>query len=507
MKNLKLSIAWVAIFALIFTSCSKDEAGVVSDEPETVQLTFGALLNSFNQQNRQSEAECRDGVDPAYVILGGTTSEDAEPGTYELFEVDLVNNNGSWETTYSEDLELPAGTYYLQHFAVYDSNDQVLWVAPREGGAFADEVGDALPLQVNLVAGTKPYIDVDVLCYYAREEAAYGYPFFDFDVVEVENSYCVFINYCDDETGREYPAYFNIDVYTDEAMTQEIELNNDTNTITMEGEWPSASVLCFALPDLGDETYYARVTVLDHEDLDYTAGAEDYYDFEITQASITALAAQEPAYHHIRIGCDSTPVINADTNIYIYFDSSGSMDNTLYPLQEMRNTLLRAALIGLYNNDDALFDEKVQVIADPSERTMHFLNLRGESPSGNSIALIFQDEAVYSYTDYVSSWDQNTTRTATYDADITALRGRLATWPSNSYNGIIFQVATPNSPDAENFAKFVSYVENGDGNYAGAYGLSDKSEIGYVYDVNPGDSPAYYEGLIVSALQSLGYSL
>ena len=307
MKNFKTSIAWLAMLALVFTSCSKEEAGAVSDDPETVQLTFGALLNSFNQQNRQSEVECRDGIDPAYVVLGGTTSEDAEWGSYELFEVGLKNNNGSWETTYSEDLALPAGTYYLQYFAVYDSNDQVLWVAPREGGAFADEVGDALPMEIELVAGTKPYIDVDVLCYYAREEAAYGYPFFDFDVIEVENSYCVFVNYCDDETGREYPAYFSIDVFTDAAMTDEVTLSVDTNTITMEGAWPAASVLCFALPDLGDDTYYARVTVMNHDDLDYTADATDYYDFEITQGSINALAEQVPAYHHIRLNCDEDP--------------------------------------------------------------------------------------------------------------------------------------------------------------------------------------------------------
>lgn len=307
MKNFKISIAWLAMMALLFTSCSKEEGGVVSDDPETVQLTFGALLNSFNQQNKQFDAECRDDAVPAYVVLGGTTSEDAEWGSYELFEVGLKNNNGSWETTYSEDLALPAGTYYLQYFAVYDSNDQVLWVAPREGGAFAGEVGDALPMEIELVAGTKPYIDVDVLCYYPREEEAYGYPFFDFNVIEVENSYCVFINYCDDETGREYPAYFSIDVFTDAAMTDEVTLSTDTNTITMEGGWPAASVLCFALPDLGDDTYYARVTVLNHDDLDYTADETDFYDFEITQASITALAAQTPAYHHIRLNCDDDP--------------------------------------------------------------------------------------------------------------------------------------------------------------------------------------------------------
>ncbi|WP_029033426.1 hypothetical protein [Salinimicrobium terrae] len=315
MKNFKISIAWLAMFALIFTSCSKEEeAGVVTDDPETVQLTFGALLNAFNDQNKQSEAECRDNAVPAYVMIGGSTNANDEVAEEHWFEVGLVNNNGSWETTYSEDLALPAGTYYLHHFIVYDAGGNVLWVAPREGSTFEPEVGDALPIEIELVAGTKPYIDVDVLCYYSREEAAYGYPFFDFDVIEVENSYCIFVNYCDDETGRDYPAYFNVDVFTDAAMTDEVNISNDTNSITMAGEWPSASVLCFALPDLGDDTYYARVTVMNHDYLDYTADASDYYDFEITQASIIALEAQEPGYHHIRFECGETtpPPVNFD---------------------------------------------------------------------------------------------------------------------------------------------------------------------------------------------------
>ncbi|WP_029033423.1 hypothetical protein [Salinimicrobium terrae] len=507
MKNFKISIAWMAIFAMIFTSCSKDEAGVVSDDPETVQLKFRSLLNSFNDQNKQSDAECRDDAVPAYVMLGWSIDEDAETGDYDLHEVGLVDNNGSWETTYSEDLAVPAGIYYLQHFAVYDASDQVLWVAPREGGAFESEVGDALPMTIELAAGTKPYIDVDVLCYYAREEAAYGYPFFDFDVVEVENSYCIFVNYCDEETGREYPAYFNVDVFTDAAMTNEVVLNNDTNSISMSGNWPSASVLCFAMPDLGDDTYYARVTILNHEDLDYSADAGDFYDFTITQASIEALAQEEPAYHHIRIGCSDDPVISADTNIFIYFDSSGSMDNTLAPLQEMRNNLLKAALIGLYNHDETLYDDKVRVISDGSERTIDYLNMGGDTPTGDVIVLVFQDESVTSYTSSSTTWDSSSPRTATFDNDITTLRTRLNSFPANYYHGVIFQVATPNYSGTDNFAKLISYCENGDGNYAGAYGLSDRSEFGYVYDVTPGASATYYQNLIVTALQNLGYSL
>ena len=316
MKRIRYLIFSMFALTLIFTSCSTEETKVNTDDSETVQVTFGALLNSFNEQNKQADAECRDGVEPAYVMLGGSTNMNAEMGTYDLYKVGLINNNGSWETAYSEDLALPAGTYYLLHFAVYDANDQVLWVAPREGGAFETEVDDALPLRVDLVAGTKPYIDVDVLCYYAREEAAYGYPFFDFDVIEVENSYCIFVNYCDDGTGREYPAYFQVEVWSDEYDGTPVVLSNNTNTITQATTgWPAASVLCIALPDLGDDTFYARVTVLNHPDLDYTADPSDVHQFTFTQADIDGQELFIPAYNHIRINCGGGPGDVCDTNV------------------------------------------------------------------------------------------------------------------------------------------------------------------------------------------------
>lgn len=347
MKNFKISIAWVAVCALLFTSCSKEEANDITDDQELIQLSFGSALNDFNNQNKQATPiECREGT-PSYVMIGitdesgeyiGDDDGDDNPDV-NLIEVGLKWNNSMeiWETVYSEDLALPAGDYTLQHFIVYDTDDEVLWVAPREGGSFADYVDNALPQDFTLAAGTKPYINVDVLCYYARSEEAYGYVFFDITPVPVENSYCVFVNYCD---GRDYPAHFNIDIYTDEAMTQEWELSESMNSVSMVGGWPSATVLCFALPDLGDATLYARVTVLDHEDLDYTADADAYYEFEITQASIDALENQVPAYHHVRINCDGDDPGNgnggedcnsvAQCNLDVSGDLPGDFCNTTF---------------------------------------------------------------------------------------------------------------------------------------------------------------------------------
>ncbi|MFN4762641.1 hypothetical protein ACKGJN_05905 [Gillisia sp. Q332] len=255
--------------------------------------------------------ECRD-ADPAYVLVALTDDSDAwvanknpeAPGADadDFIKINIKNNSGSWETEYSEDLGLPAGTYQLEYFIVYSADHQVLWVAPREGGAYAGSVGDPLPQEIVLGAGTKPYIEVDVLCFVPREEEAFGYIFFDINLIEVENNYCIFVNYCDDETGREYPALFEVDVWADGYDGSEVIVDGEMNSVSGAGNSFAATVLCFPLSPLGEgELYYVRVTVLDAGA--YDADASDFFEFTITQADIDAQLLQTPRYEHIRINC------------------------------------------------------------------------------------------------------------------------------------------------------------------------------------------------------------
>ena len=321
MKNFKFSIAWLAMFALIFTSCSKEEANVIPDDQEKIQITFGSLLADFKDQNKQADpGECRDD-DPAYVHIAitddtgnyiGEDDGDDNPDV-NFIEVGLKWNSamGVWETMYTDDLAVVAGEYELQHFIVYDSSDEVLWVAPREEGAYGSNVNNPLPEDIVLiVGGSKPYITVDVLCYIPRNEDAYGYLFFDIWLTEIENNYCFFVNYCDDVTGRDYPAYFSVDVWTDGYGQGLQVIDGATNAIDNSNEWPAASVLCVPLPELiGDDTYFVTVTVWDHADLAYTADATDYQNFEISQADIDAQLDMTPRYEHVRFECgdDGTP--------------------------------------------------------------------------------------------------------------------------------------------------------------------------------------------------------
>ena len=312
MKNFKSYITYLAVFALLFTSCSKEESGLNVTDQDTVQLQFGALLNNF-ETRQASKAHltdptaCRD-ADPAYVSLGLT--DDATgffvggPGNSDpyLINVNIKDNNGSWETEYSDVLGLPAGDYTLEYFIVYSADNEVLWVAPRAGGDYASSVGSPLPMAIDLEAGTKPYIMVDVLCYIPRNEEAYGYVFFDIDLTTVENNYCIFVNYCDDATGREYPAKFMVDVWADGYDGADVVIDGAMNSVSGTGNSFAATVLCMALPPLGEgEIYYVRVSVLTAGA--YTADASDIKEFTVDQADIEAQLLETPRYEHVRINC------------------------------------------------------------------------------------------------------------------------------------------------------------------------------------------------------------
>ena len=214
---------------------------------------------------------------------------------------------------------------------------------------------------------------------------------------------------------------------------------------------------------------------------------------------------------------DPPPVIEVDTNIFIYFDASGSMNSTLSPLQTMRTTQLKDALLPLYDGDSDAYDQRVQIVSPFDERTMNWFNLGNVTPptDGNVIVLIFQDEAHTVY--HQIPFSNTQTRTSTFDSDISALRTALDGYIADPnkgsayYRGVIFQVENPlffsTQTIGEAFQGFVQSYQNGTGNYAPPYGLSDRNEFNYVYDVVDGDLPETYRDLIIQALQDLGFAI
>jgi hypothetical protein len=193
--------------------------------------------------------------------------------------------------------------------------------------------------------------------------------------------------------------------------------------------------------------------------------------------------------------------INRNTHIYIYFDSSGSMDDTLAPLQTMKDTLLKDALLPLYDNDDNLYSSRVTIISQSNERTLDMLNINGNTPQGNVISLVFQDESS-PYGTGGNTFSDTDPRMADYDTDLAIFRNRLESFTPAYYRGVVFQVTGNNA-----FPLFLDAVRNGTGNYSGTNGLSDRNELNYKLNITDGGTPQYYLNLITEALRELGYNL
>ena len=226
MKNFKFCIASLAIFAMIFTSCSKEETSVVDPDgsnSESVVLTFGAVLNdlanrSTNKAHFDQVPTCSD-ADPAFAIIGFSVDGEENPDV----TVAILSDSNGYFTAYSEALKIlvPSGesvTITLNSFIVYDGDpeddsSEIIWIAPIEDeeGEFDGYVDNALPFDFELEAGTKPYIDIEVLCFDRRMVNEYGYVFFDI-LPETIYPLCLFVNYCN-EDGRHWVADYAVDLY------------------------------------------------------------------------------------------------------------------------------------------------------------------------------------------------------------------------------------------------------------------------------------------------------
>lgn len=251
MKLFKNYLSALAVFALLFTSCSKEESSSLDDaDANFVELTFGATLNDLaNRSQHLGDIPACGDTAPDYARISF-----AYGGNNYTVDVDILQDANGYFTDYSELLKIPvptngSTTVTLTGFLVFDSNNTRIWAAPV-GGDFAGYVDQALPRNFNVAAGTKPYIDVEVLCFDERFVNEYGYVFFDI-VPETIYPLCTFINYCN-EAGRHWVANYSVDLYfgTDDEGIQLYDHNDDDAQVavgTINGQY-YADPLCLVVP-------------------------------------------------------------------------------------------------------------------------------------------------------------------------------------------------------------------------------------------------------------------
>lgn len=298
MKKYTNIYAMVAVLMLLFASCSteKIESPIDDSKSESLDLTFGAILNdlanrSMNKDHFNQVPDCSD-AEPAFAVIGLSVDGVVQPNV----TVAILSDSDGYFTAYSEALKIlvPSGdsvTITLNSFMVYDGDpslpaSEIIWIAPKESvdGEFDGYVAKPLPFNFELEAGTKPYIDIEVLCFDRRMVNEYGYVFFDV-VPKTIYPLCLFVNYCN-EDGRHWVADYAIDLYfgTD-ANGIQLYSNSNPNAMATTGTGDGgyfAEPLCLVIPgppaNLDNDDPYLYLVIYPQD----WGGTGNYGDIENT---------------------------------------------------------------------------------------------------------------------------------------------------------------------------------------------------------------------------------
>ena len=342
MKYFKLFYAYLACAALVFTSCSKDENGATDapGEAEISSLNFNVQLEDFElnrsainkQESGTTEVpSCNnEDTEPSFiraVIMesDGSYVDDGDASNAEAVDIRIIPVSDSdsdsdgmfnWLTNEEAFLELPTGQYSLEYFDVRNTNGDVLYLAPSSNDTygpanFENFVDAPLPHTIQLATGTKHYDEVEVLCYDDVFADAYGYLFFDFEMLPLQYI-CLFGNECND-VGRHFPSNFRIKVWEYPSEIGSINFNDDDalvnaiNDVEREGGVVvQADALCIPLPDRPnvDEVFYAELYTIDDNGVETLIRRGDFSQEEIETLAVdvdqTLPGTQQ--YWHFREG-------------------------------------------------------------------------------------------------------------------------------------------------------------------------------------------------------------
>ena len=381
MKTLKILLATLAVFALL-SSCSQDNE-TARGADDKVTLTFGAILNDLVANRAASKQaiselpECSDDV-PVYVeIILSRNGSPVVGSVATPFRIDLVA--GQIYTKDVPELELDPAMYSLDYLTVHNAGGDVIWIAPQTGSPLGEFVEMGLPMDIDLRAGVKKYVDVPVLCYDDRDVNEYGYLFFELDTNRAIK-FCIFGNYCPpSENDRHYPASYSVSIWsgTNSSGTQ---LYNNVSNVTGyydNGDY-YAEPLCFALPDAeGTDNYYFEITLRSSDEYGIVT------ERVIRTGSITDDVVRtffdgdnNLDYYHFREGCegdDSPPIFEDQDSPADYYKTcaypmNGS-NSVALAYFEVQNNVLKATILAAGVTPNQQHPQHIHGMADGSNAT------------------------------------------------------------------------------------------------------------------------------------------
>lgn len=316
MKCFKNHLLRIAVCILFLSSCNKEDTSRINDgESDMAFISMGAVLGGFNRGNINKHAipDCSDATPTfARVVL-----------THDLGEIDAIvpvlSDNNDFFTDYDENLAIPipsgenSTSVSLTEFLVYAGNPEdnsalePIWAAPKTGSAYAVFVENPLEMNFELGAGTKKYVQVEVLCFDDREVNQFGYQFFDFYPVSLIK-FCLFGNYCDPITGKHYVAGYDVTVWQGADNKGDLIYDNLTSTVNLNQDSGAyyAKPLCLWLPDRpGVDNYYFEIRINNTAEYSTANDGEIILSGAITDAEIKMFYNEDNTleYYHFNYGC------------------------------------------------------------------------------------------------------------------------------------------------------------------------------------------------------------
>ena len=172
--------------------------------------------------------------EPSYVIIWINGEEK---------RVDILKDYGNGRITAM--LKLPAGSYSITQFEVYNELDEMIWASPLEGSYYDELIG--LEYNVEITFSIEPFdktlVNVDVLCWQDYDYDSFGYGGFDVHYTKIK-TICFFGDVCtkfyaewhedgSPYTGQpnpfhDFPAIFDVVITNDAGeIVNDLEVNSN----------------------------------------------------------------------------------------------------------------------------------------------------------------------------------------------------------------------------------------------------------------------------------------
>jgi hypothetical protein len=201
-------------------------------------------------------------------------------------------------------------------------------------------------------------------------------------------------------------------------------------------------------------------------------------------------------------------ILTPDTYIYFRIDGTGSMGAMRTTMQTVVGDLLKDELLPYYLNDSDWYDAHVSLFttadSNDGERGLRELNIAGApwpAEFDRIVVVWLCDESTPYGAGNGDTFNPNGTRTANYNTDVAALRGRVDALGAGKYAGAFIEIDTAFDGPYE---LFLQTIRDGNGSYSGVNGLSDRSEFVYRFDVPVNTSATDMLEVVREVLNSMG---